>query len=32
MAHMETCGKAVKMMSKLELILDKFDSDRSDED
>ena len=28
MAHMETCGKAVKMMSKIELILDKFDSDR----
>ena len=32
MAHMELCGKAVKMMSKKERILDKFDSDSSDED
>ena len=31
-AHMELCGKAVKMMSKIERILDKFDSDSSDED
>ena len=32
MAHMEMCGKAVKVMSKIECILDKFDSNRSDED
>ena len=31
MAHMETCGKAVKMMSKIERIPDKFDSDSSRE-
>ena len=31
-ANMEMCGKAVKMMSKIERILDKFDSDSSDED
>lgn len=31
-AHTEMCGKAVKMMSKIERILDKFDSDSSDED
>ena len=32
MAHKEMCGKAVKMMSEIERILDKFDSDSSDED
>ena len=32
MAHMEMYGKAVKMMSKIERILDKFDSDSSDEE
>ena len=32
MEHMEMCGKAVKMMSKIEHILDKSDSDSSDED
>ena len=32
MAHMEMCGKAVKMMSKIKRILDKFDSDSSNED
>ena len=32
MAHMEMCGKAVKMMSEIERMLDKFDSDSSDED
>ena len=26
MAHMEMCGKAVKMMSKIERILDEFDA------
>ena len=31
-ANMEMCGKAVKMMSKIESILDKFDSHNSDED
>ena len=31
-AHTEMCGKAMKMMSKIERILDKFDSDSSDED
>ena len=31
-AHTEMCGKAVKMMSKIERILNKFDSDNSDED
>ena len=31
-AHMEMCAKAVKMMSKIERILDRFDSDSSDED
>ena len=31
-AHTEMCGKAVKMMSKIERILDKFDSDSSDVD
>ena len=31
-AHKEMCGKAVKMMSEIERILDKFDSDSSDED
>ena len=31
-ANMEMCGKAVKMMSKIERILDKFDSDSSDEE
>lgn len=30
-AHTEMCGKAVKMMSKIERMLDKFDSDSSDE-
>ena len=28
---MEMCGKAVKMMSKIECVLDRFDSDSSDE-
>ena len=32
MANMEMCGKAVKMMSKIERNVDKFDSDSSDED
>ena len=32
MAHMEICGMAVKMMSKIERNVDKFDSDSSDED
>ena len=32
MAHKEMCGKAVKMMSEIERILDKFDSDSIDED
>ena len=32
MAHMEMYGKAVKVMSKIECILDKFDSNSSDED
>ena len=32
MAHMEMCGKVVKIMSKIEHILDKFNSDSSDED
>ena len=32
MAHKEMCGKALKMMSEIERILDKFDSDSSDED
>ena len=32
MAHMEMCGEAVKMMSKIERILDKFDNESSDED
>ena len=31
-ANMEMCGKAVKMMSKIKRITDKFDSDSSDED
>ena len=29
-AHKEMCGKAMKMMSKIEKILDKFDSDSED--
>ena len=32
MVHMEMCGKAVKIMSKIERNVDKFDSDSSDED
>ena len=32
MVHMEMCGKAVKMMSKIERNVDKFDSNSSDED
>ena len=31
-AHTEMCGKAVKMMSKIERILDKFNSESSDEE
>ena len=31
-AHTEMCGKPMKMMNKIERILDKFDSDSSDED
>ena len=32
MAHKEMCGKAGKMMSEIERILDKFDSDMRDQD
>ena len=32
MVHMEICVKAVKMMSKIERNVDKFDSNSSDED
>ena len=31
-AHTEMCGKAVKMMSKIERMLDKFKSESSDEE
>ena len=30
--HTQMCGKAVKLMSKLERILNKFDSDSIDDD
>ena len=32
MAHMKMCVKVMKMMSKIERILDKFDIDSSDEE